>query len=167
MKRINYKIGFVLLLGLCCRPVAAQQRVDVEKDLQYCHRQVARALAGLKKDGGWDYTRMPRNILAEDLKEGRTEWNCRPATPEEWCGGFGRACCGMTMNMGARLTSDVRPGTTRPHWLIWPIVTRTTMIWAFWCIAVSATGCASRLVRPTGMSLSARPTSWPNFSIPG
>ena len=45
MKRINYKIGFVLLLGLCCRPVAAQQRVDVEKDLQYCHRQVARALA--------------------------------------------------------------------------------------------------------------------------
>ena len=76
MKRINYKIGFVLLLGLCCRPVAAQQRVDVEKDLQYCHRQVARALAGLKKDGGWDYTRMPRNILAEDLKEGRTEWNC-------------------------------------------------------------------------------------------
>ncbi len=57
MKRINYKIGFVLLLGLCCRPVAAQQRVDVEKDLQYCHRQVARALAGLKKDGGWDYTR--------------------------------------------------------------------------------------------------------------
>lgn len=88
MKRINYKIGFVLLLGLCCRPVAAQQRVDVEKDLQYCHRQVARALAGLKKDGGWDYTRMPRNILAEDLKEGRTEWNCRPATPEEWCGGF-------------------------------------------------------------------------------
>ena len=77
-----------MLLGLCCRPVAAQQRVDVEKDLQYCHRQVARALAGLKKDGGWDYTRMPRNILAEDLKEGRTEWNCRPATPEEWCGGF-------------------------------------------------------------------------------
>ena len=38
-----------MLLGLCCRPVAAQQRVDVEKDLQYCHRQVARALAGLKK----------------------------------------------------------------------------------------------------------------------
>ena len=45
MKRINYKIGFVLLLGLCCRPVAAQQRVDVEKDLQYCHRQVARKTA--------------------------------------------------------------------------------------------------------------------------
>ena len=43
-----------MLLGLCCRPGAAQQRVDVEKDLQYCHRQVARALDGLKKDGGWD-----------------------------------------------------------------------------------------------------------------
>ncbi len=75
-------------MGLMASSVAAQQRVDVEKDLLYCHRQVERALAGLKHDGGWDYTQMPRNILAADLEAGRQEWNCRPAVPEEWCGGF-------------------------------------------------------------------------------
>ena len=75
-------------MGLGAPCVSAQNRVDVEADLDYCHRQVERALAGLKQDGGWDYTRMPRNILSSDLEAGRTGWNCRPATPEEWCGGF-------------------------------------------------------------------------------
>lgn len=76
------------LCGLLCLSATASAQVDVEKDLVYCHRQVGRALEGLKRNGGWDYTQMPRNILAEDLLAGRTEWNCRPATPEEWCGGF-------------------------------------------------------------------------------
>ena len=88
MKKIRKGLWGLLCAALVC-PVAGQaQRVDVEKDLAYCHRQVARALDGLKENGGWDYTQMPRNILAEDLQQGRTEWNCRPATPEEWCGGF-------------------------------------------------------------------------------
>ena len=88
MKKIRKGLWGLLCAALVC-PVAGQaQRVDVERDLAYCHRQVARALDGLKENGGWDYTQMPRNILAEDLQQGRTEWNCRPATPEEWCGGF-------------------------------------------------------------------------------
>lgn len=60
--------------------------LDVDKQLQYCHKQVARALAELKqKDGSYDYTMEPRNILKDDKQKG---WNCRKATPEEWCDGF-------------------------------------------------------------------------------
>ena len=88
MKKIRNGLWGLLCAALVC-PVAGQaQRVNVGRELAYCHRQVARALDGLKENGGWDYTQMPRNILAEDLQQGRTEWNCRPATPEEWCGGF-------------------------------------------------------------------------------
>lgn len=64
------------------------QTFDVEKELDYCHGQVARALDALSRDGTWDYTQMPRQILSEDLKNGKTSWRCRPATPEEWCSGF-------------------------------------------------------------------------------
>lgn len=67
MKRMTYKKVLILMMSLCSLPAAAQQQVDVEKDLGYCHRQVARALEGLKKNGGWDYTQMPRNILSDDL----------------------------------------------------------------------------------------------------
>ena len=60
--------------------------LDVDKQLQYCHKQVARALAELKqKDGSFDYMMEPRNILKGDKQKG---WNCRKATPEEWCDGF-------------------------------------------------------------------------------
>lgn len=42
----------------------AKQGLDVDKQLQYCHKQVCRALAELKqKDGSFDYTMEPRNIL--------------------------------------------------------------------------------------------------------
>ena len=44
----------------------AKQGLDVNKQLQYCHTQVGRALEELKQKG----------------------WNCRKATPEEWCDGF-------------------------------------------------------------------------------
>lgn len=60
--------------------------LDVDKQLEYCHKQVIRALAELKqKDGSYDYTMEPRNILKGDKQKG---WNCRKATPEEWCDGF-------------------------------------------------------------------------------
>lgn len=60
--------------------------LDVDKQLQYCHKQVNRALAELKlKDGSYDFTREPRNILKGDKRKG---WNCRKATAEEWCDGF-------------------------------------------------------------------------------
>lgn len=85
MKRNTLIWVMAFLLGF---QTANAQTPDIEKDLDYCHRQVARALDELKTDGGWDYTRMPRNILSEDFKKGRTGWNCRPSTPEEWCGGF-------------------------------------------------------------------------------
>lgn len=60
--------------------------LDVDKQLQYCHKQVKRALTELQqKDGSFDYTMEPRNILKGDKQKG---WNCRKATPEEWCDGF-------------------------------------------------------------------------------
>ena len=60
--------------------------LDVDKQLQYCHKQVKRALAELQqKDDSYDYTMEPRNILKGDKQKG---WNCRKATPEEWCDGF-------------------------------------------------------------------------------
>lgn len=84
---MKYHIFLILLIAFGCNSLYAQQ-VDVEKELAYCHRQVQRALGGLKNNGGWDYTAMPRNILSEDLRNGCQLWNCRPSTPEEWCSGF-------------------------------------------------------------------------------
>ena len=44
--------------------------LDVDKQLQYCHKQVTRALAELKrKDGSYDYTMEPRNILKDDKQK--------------------------------------------------------------------------------------------------
>ena len=60
--------------------------LDVDKQLQYCHKQVKRALTELQqKDDSFDYTMEPRNILKGDKQKG---WNCRKATPEEWCDRF-------------------------------------------------------------------------------
>ena len=60
--------------------------LDVDKQLQYCYKQVKRALTELQqKDGSYDYTMEPRNILKGDKQKG---WNCRKATAEEWCDGF-------------------------------------------------------------------------------
>jgi unsaturated chondroitin disaccharide hydrolase len=76
-------LSCAVLLGLA--PVHADARhgettLDVETQLQYCHRQVRRAL-----DAMHDYTMEPRNILKGDKQEG---WNCRKASAEEWCSGF-------------------------------------------------------------------------------
>jgi unsaturated chondroitin disaccharide hydrolase len=76
-------ILFVYILSLS---IARAQSIDVPKQLKYCHSQVKKALAEMKeRDGFYNYSLEPRNILKTDKKLG---WNCRPATAEEWCSGF-------------------------------------------------------------------------------
>lgn len=77
-----------MVLWACFAIAACTQRNSVEQDLAYCHGQVERALALLRTNEGYDYRLMPRNILMSDMEAGRKGWNCRPAVPEEWCGGF-------------------------------------------------------------------------------
>jgi unsaturated chondroitin disaccharide hydrolase len=81
MKRI------CMLLTVCAVNFAlSAQTLDVDKQLAYCAHQVNRALKLLQRaDGTYDYTMEPRNILAGDKQQG---WNCRKATPDEWCSGF-------------------------------------------------------------------------------
>ena len=91
MMKIGKILFFVSALFLANGMMAqskldAKQELNVNKQLQYCHKQVKRALAKLQqKDGSFDYTMEPRNILKGDKQKG---WNCRKATPEEWCDGF-------------------------------------------------------------------------------
>ena len=62
------------------------QPLDVDKTIDYCSSQVRRALDELRQnDGTYDYTMEPRNILNGDQQRG---WNCRKASPQEWCSGF-------------------------------------------------------------------------------
>ncbi len=64
----------------------AAQTFDPDRELEYCHVQIRRALALLKdSDGNYDFSMEPRNILPADSGKG---WNCREAKAEEWCGGF-------------------------------------------------------------------------------
>ena len=70
------------------------QTLDVDKQLAYCHKQVSRALTELRqKDGSYDFTMQPRNILKDDKQKG---WNCRPSKAEEWCDGFWPGILWMT-----------------------------------------------------------------------
>lgn len=63
-----------------------KMQFDVDKQLEYCNTQVHRALSILQqKDGSYNYSMEPRNILSTDKQKG---WNCRQATAEEWCSGF-------------------------------------------------------------------------------
>lgn len=71
----------ILLLALFISLRAWGQTIDVDKQLDYCHQQVSKALKEFKGD----YTQIPRNILSAD--DG-TKWNCRKACAEEWCSGF-------------------------------------------------------------------------------
>ncbi len=62
------------------------QTFDAERQLEYCHSQIKRALSLLRdSEGNYDFTLEPRNILASDSGKG---WNCREARAEEWCSGF-------------------------------------------------------------------------------
>jgi hypothetical protein len=60
--------------------IQAQTKIDADRELAYCARQVDKALSALLPA---DYHQAPRNILA-----GQTAWNCRPVKAEEWCSGF-------------------------------------------------------------------------------
>ncbi len=64
---------------------AVAQRLDADRQLQYCHKQVMRALTELRyADGSYDCHMAPRNILSSDRQKG---WNCREAD-KDWCSGF-------------------------------------------------------------------------------
>lgn len=76
----------VLVTLLSANAAAAKKDFDVNQELNYCSQQVRRALAQLRKAGGtYDFSLIPRNILATDSQPG---WNCRKAKAEEWCSGF-------------------------------------------------------------------------------
>ena len=90
IRRILFCMAMVAIsqISMAQKVQAAAQvpTLDVDKQLQYCHKQVKRALTELQqKDGSYDYTMEPRNILKGDKQKG---WNCRKATAEEWCDGF-------------------------------------------------------------------------------
>lgn len=73
-------------LGLCLLAACSisKEELIVDKELDYCNRQVHRTLDIMRGKGGKiDYTMMPRNIL-----DGQYDWNYRKATKDEWCSGF-------------------------------------------------------------------------------
>lgn len=75
---MNRKVFFTLCL--LAAMTAKAQTFDAGRQLDYCHRQVMKAL---KTQKPYDFTMEPRNITGD----GKT-WNCRKAVPEEWCSGF-------------------------------------------------------------------------------
>ena len=92
----------VALIGVVLASHA--QELDVERQLDYCNTQVHRALKALqKKDGSYDYTQQPRNILKDDRQSG---WNTRQAVAEEWCSGFWPGI--LWMDYAARGDKDVK-----------------------------------------------------------
>ena len=85
------------------------------QQLSYCSSQVDRALETLRP---YDFTMMPRNILAD----GRT-WNLRKAKAEEWCSGFWPGILWMTygynhseavMKAAAGYTDAITPIISQP-----------------------------------------------------
>ncbi len=76
----------VATIGISATTGVQAQTLDVDRQLDYCHKQVSRALAELRQSNGtYNFTMEPRNILKGDKQKG---WNCRPAKAEEWCDGF-------------------------------------------------------------------------------
>ncbi len=73
-------------LALCSLFACKTQRTSFNpnKDLQYCVKQVDRALDSMQEDDhSYNYRMEPRNILLGELK-----WSRREASPMEWCSGF-------------------------------------------------------------------------------
>ena len=87
MKTRNWLIG----IGLVCLTAFAYTksgdvsgRFDADEALAYCDAQVRRTLDELaQRDGGVDYTMMPRNIA-----DSASHWYCSKVTKDEWCAGF-------------------------------------------------------------------------------
>ena len=80
MKRILLIFSFIGFHAA----ISTAQTIDVDKELDYCHHQVTRALQALQP---YDFAMMPRNILSTEGQRTPT-WNCRKASAEEWCSGF-------------------------------------------------------------------------------
>lgn len=74
MKRIILSV-----LGLITVMAVQAQDFDVDRQIDYCHKQLQKALKDLRP---YDFTMEPRNIT------GGKAWNCRKAVAEEWCSGF-------------------------------------------------------------------------------
>ena len=87
MKARNWLMGVGLAMLAACTDSnsgTTSGQFDVDKALAYCDTQVRRTLDELsRRDGGTDYTMMPRNI-----PDSTSHWYCSKATKEEWCAGF-------------------------------------------------------------------------------
>ncbi len=75
-----------LAFFLSANTAEAKQAFSVDRELDYCHRQIKKALTILQQSHtGCIFSLQPRNILANDQQQG---WNCRRVSAEEWCSGF-------------------------------------------------------------------------------
>ena len=82
MNTKNLLVGIGLCLLSACTEV--DNKLEVDRALEYCDRQVYRTLEVMHGKGREvDYTMMPRNIM-----DGQSDWNYRKVSKEEWCGGF-------------------------------------------------------------------------------
>ncbi len=82
MKKLFFFIAVFCLMA--CQTKEGTWNPD--KELDYCINKVSAALNELRQaDNTYDYSMEPRNILKEDTQKG---WNCRKASPQEWCSGF-------------------------------------------------------------------------------
>lgn len=79
------KIGLLFLAILVgITSCSSQHEISDTDEIDYCISKVNHTLQELRNtNGDIDYTMMPRNI------EGSQKiWQCRKASPEEWCSGF-------------------------------------------------------------------------------
>lgn len=87
MKTRNWLIGIGLVCLTACADTKSGDvsgRFDADEVLAYCDAQVRRTLDELaQRDGGVDYTMMPRNIA-----DSASHWYCSKVTKDEWCAGF-------------------------------------------------------------------------------
>lgn len=87
MKTRNWLIGIGLVCLTACADTISGDvsgRFDADEALAYCDAQVRRTLDELaQRDGGVDYTMMPRNIA-----DSASHWYCSKVTKDEWCAGF-------------------------------------------------------------------------------
>ena len=87
MKTRNWLIGIGLVCLTACADTKSGDvsgRFDADEALAYCDAQVRRTLDELaQRDGGVDYTMMPRNIV-----DSASHWYCSKVTKDEWCAGF-------------------------------------------------------------------------------
>lgn len=83
---MTLKRNLILFFCILSLSIVKAKSIDVDRQLNYCHGQVKKALVELKgSDSRYNYGLEPRNILKTDIQQG---WNCRPAKAEEWCSGF-------------------------------------------------------------------------------